>query len=97
MEYKKAEQLKRKNVHIIGKQVNGMIIDELILVPTNADLSVDFFRLYRQTLDGTKSIFPFTGADVEILAVFNKKHITQSFFFSENLFDLPDNIGAVLE
>lgn len=97
MEFKKAEQLLIKNKHIIGKQVNGAAIDELILVPTNVDSSVDFFRLYRQSLDGKKSIQPFIGSDVDIIAVFNKKHIAQSFFFHKNIYDLPANIGAVIE
>lgn len=97
MDFQKAEQLKRKNSHLIGKRDNGQTIDELILVPSNPDLAVDFFKLYRQTLDGEKSILPFTGTDVDIVAVFNKKYFEQSFFFHKNILDLPDGLEVITE
>lgn len=98
MDYQTAINLKIKNKHLIGKLDKGATIDELILVPTNANLTDKFIKLYLQTLDGDESILPFTSSDVDIVAVFDKDRIDgQGVFLHTSIFNLPDNLGVFIE
>jgi len=98
MEYIKAILLLANNSHLIGKKDKGATIEELILVPTNNELRDEFLKLYLRTQDGQVAIQPFTGTDVDIVAVFDKKRIEiQGIFFHTNIFNLPDNLEVVTE
>lgn len=98
MEFDKATELKEKNNHLIGKKDSGATIDELILVPTNADLAEECFKIYLQTLDGEQAILPFAGEDVDIVAVFDKKLIhNRGVFFKTDIFNLPDDLEVITE
>lgn len=98
MEYNEALQFVEKNLHLIGKKDKGATIEELILVPTNAALRDDFLKLYLRTLDGNLAIQPYIGADVDIVAVFDKKRIvSQGVFFHTNILNLPDNLEVITE
>lgn len=98
MDFKKAEDLKRKNGHLIGKKDNSATIDELILVPTDASIKEKFLTHYLQILDGDEAIRSFIGVDVDIVAVFDKGRIDgQDIFFHTSIYNLPDNLGAITE
>lgn len=94
MEYNKALKVLANNKHLIGKMDKGATIDELILVPTNSNLTESFLKLYLQTLDGNKAIIPFLNVDVDVVAVFDKKRIVgQGIFFHTNIYNLPEILG----
>lgn len=97
MEFNQAIKLKEKNKHLLGKKDKGATIDELILVPTNNDSAEEFLKIYLQLLDGDKAIIPYTGSDVNVVAVFDKKRTHQGFFFFTNIFNLPDELGVIEE
>jgi hypothetical protein len=42
-------------LHLIGKKDKGAIIEELILIPSNAGLKDDFLKLYLSSLNGNVS------------------------------------------
>lgn len=97
MEFNQAVQIKEKNKHLIGKKDKGATIEELILVPTSNPSAEDFLKIYLQLLDGEKAIIPYTGSDVDVVAVFDKKRIHQGFFFHTNIINLSDELGVVVE
>ncbi|MBI3510736.1 MAG: hypothetical protein HY064_08730 [Bacteroidetes bacterium] len=97
MEFKQAILLKEKNKHLLGKQDKGATIEELILVPTNNESAEEFLKHYLQILDGEKAIIPFSGSDVDIVAVFDKKKIHAGFFFHTNILNLSDELRVINE
>lgn len=98
MNYDKALLLLEKNQHLIGKTDNGSTIEELIIVPTDAQLKETFLKIYLQTLNGERAIQSFIGADVDIIAVFDKERIdAQGTFLYTNIFNLPDRVKAIIE
>ena len=97
MEFNQAILLKEKNKHLIGKNEKGATIEELILVPTNHESADQFLKIYLQILDGEKAIIPFSGNDVDIVAVFDKKRINGGFFLHTNILNLSDELGVIKE
>lgn len=97
MEFTQALSIKEKNKYLIGKKNNGACIDELILVPTNNKVSEEFFKIYLQLLDGDKAIIPYSGFDVDIVVVFDKKRICEGVFSYMSIFNLPKELGIIEE
>jgi hypothetical protein len=98
MEFAKADDLKRKNQHLIGKQYKGATIDELILFPTDIKLSKDYLNIYMQIKDGEQAIKPFSGVDVDVVAVFDKSTIdAQGFLFQTNILNLSSDLGVIID
>ena len=98
MNFQKAKLIKELNINLIGKIYNEATIDELVLFPTNAELSERFTKLYLRTLDGDKAIIPFIGTDVDIVAIFDKNSIMkQHVLFHTSIFDLPKEFKIITE
>ena len=98
MNYDKALLLLEKNQHLIGKTDNSSTIEELVIIPTDGQLREKFLKIYLQTLKGEKAIQSFIGAEVDVIAVFDKKRISfQGAFLYTNIFNLTDKFKVVIE
>lgn len=81
MDFKKAVELKKENQKLIGNKVNGSIIDEILIYPTNDVSFQKFIQLYRRYNDAEHAITPFVNEDVDVRCLIDKKR-----FFTQNLF-----------
>ena len=97
MNYNDAEKIKNANSHLIGKEWKGATIDEIIIVPTDAELRTKFELLYAQIWDGQAAISRFVNNDVDIVIVLNKSHMrTMGVFCFDSIYNLPKNYGVKL-
>ena len=81
MEFKKAVEIKAQNKELIGEKVNGAVIDEILIYPTEKESFQKFLQLYRRYNDADHAIAPFVNEDVEVRCLVDK-----SRFFTQNLF-----------
>jgi len=81
MDFQEALSLQEKNKHLLGKKDKGLAISELILVPTDANLAEKYCQLYIKLLDGEKAAKLIWGADVNVVAVFDKEKIAGTGIF----------------
>ena len=65
------EALEKIDTHkdLLGKQLNGASIDDLIIVPTDIALKRQFEKLYISSLDAQAALVPFLDKDVDIRCV----------------------------
>lgn len=77
MKYGDAKKLVEKYSDFIGKKFRGIIIDEIIIYPTDSVCFAAFEREYYSTLDAVESIKPFIDLDVNVTAIIDKKGIIQ--------------------
>ena len=90
------EALEKINTHknLLGKQLNGASIDDLIIVPTNIALKRQFEELYISSLDAQAALVPFLDKDVDIMVIFDKHRIrNQNIILSTTL----DNVLKMIE
>lgn len=84
------DALKTINAHknIVGKCIDGAIIDELIIAPTNQKLWKQYEKMYIESLDAQQSVIPFINDDLEVFVVFDKKKIRiYNVFICMSLYD----------
>ena len=72
MEFLKAVKIADENKHLVGKIVNGMKIDEILIVPTNSEEYKEYMSIYLRTFNAQQSIVPFIDSDVQIRLLGNK-------------------------
>ena len=98
MNFYEAVKLAKANEHLIGKEYQTGIIDEIIIVPTNEIEFDEYKRIYKRTHDAQKAIVPFMESDVEVRLLINKKLIGvyPPLFLHIRLHDLPPEYGAKL-
>ena len=90
------EALEKIDAHkdLLGKQLNGASIDDLIIVPTDIALKRQFEKLYISSLDAQAALVPFLDKDVDIMVIFDKHKIRrQNIIFSTTL----DNVLKMIE
>jgi len=93
-----ALQLRHRNIHLIGQQNKGWTLDELILVPSDPVLAASFKQRYLESLNAEVAFEPFIGADVDVVAVFEKKRITaQGYFFNTDIHNLAGEMAVETE
>lgn len=98
MDFNTAQDLLIKNNHLIGQDMNGARINELILVPTNQNHADLFLRSYLRSLDFNEAIAPYAGSDVDVYVVANKSEINNiGVFFHTNIMNLGDEFNVVTE
>ncbi len=96
MNFLDAVKIAQNNKHLIGKELKGITIDDIIIVPTNAHSQEKFQQLYVQTLNAQASIEPFKNEDVEVYII-NKGLIrTQGFFLPESIYRFPEEYNVKL-
>ena len=82
---------------MIGKEWEGATIDEIIVVPTDAELRKEFERLYAQTWNAQAAISRFVNNDVDIVIVCNKSYMSSmSVFCFDSIHNLTENYGVKL-
>lgn len=80
--------------HLIGKCIDGAIIDELILIPTDSKLQEQFTKSYINCLNAELAIFPFQDENLEILVVFDKQRMRkEDLFLHMSLNELKNRIN----
>jgi len=98
MNFTKALSLAERNSHLIGKEYNGGIIDDIIIFPTDPQSFDRFAKIYISSKNPQKAILPFTNQDVDVGVVVDKYRIdSQSVFLYTSLFTLPDHLDQILE
>ncbi|MEO7046398.1 MAG: hypothetical protein ABI091_13895, partial [Ferruginibacter sp.] len=71
---------------------------ELVLFPTNSKITEKFLKSYISTMDSEKAILPFTGTDVDVVAIFDKSRIMErGLVFHVSIFDLPEEFIIITE
>ncbi len=95
MNYNDAVKIAKANNHLIGKEWKGATIDEIIIVPTDAELRKEYERLYAQTWNAQAAISRFVNNDVDIIIVLNKSYMrTMGVFCFDSIYNLPENFGV---
>lgn len=98
MEFLKAVELINKNQHLIGKKIEGAIIDELIVCPTDSNMFNDFSRQYLFVSNAQQAVAPYVNEDVTVYAILDKHRIkTQSIFIYKKLIDLTNDLEVILD
>lgn len=90
------EALEKIDTHkdLLGKQLDGANIDDLIIVPTDIALKRQFEKLYISSLDAQAALVPFLDKDVDIMVFFDKHKIrSQNIILSTTL----DNVLKMIE
>ncbi|MCG9972769.1 hypothetical protein [Christiangramia crocea] len=81
MDFKKAVEIKEQNLELVGKNVNGAVIDEILIYPTKNESFQRFLQLYRRYNDADYAIAPFVNENVEVRCLIDKsRFFTQNFF-----------------
>ncbi len=89
MNFIEANELKNKNLHLLGKKYKGAMVDELIIRPINEKEYDDFIKTYLRTLSAELSLEPFVNSDLGIDVIFNKDDIkTSNYIFRTELENL---------
>ena len=97
MNYNDAVKIAKANSHLIGKEWKGATIDEIIIVPTDAEQRTKFERLYAQTWDAQSAIEQFTNNDVDLAIVCNKSYMrTKGVFGFTSIHNLPEKYEVKL-
>ncbi|PKO98521.1 MAG: hypothetical protein CVU13_10205 [Bacteroidetes bacterium HGW-Bacteroidetes-8] len=98
MEFKKAVELSNKNTHIIGKKHKDSIIDEIIVCPTDPDMFNHFFENYLLFGNWEQAIAPYIEKDMTVVVIMDRHRIrAQSLLVYKNIFNLPDELGAIID
>ena len=97
MEFFKAVKIAQANKHLIGKKLKDKTIDEIIIMPTNANSQNEFLKRYIQTLNAQESIVPFMNDDV-VVCVSCKELIRMPIaFIPTPIYNLPQDYGVVID
>lgn len=80
MDYREAIKVVEANKHLLGKKMNGAVVDEIIIAPIDMVSWEDFESQYVQTNDAQTSILPYINSDLRVIAVFDKKLWDQGVF-----------------
>lgn len=96
MDFFNAVRLAEANEHLVGKEVNRNVIDEIIIMPTDEREQEQYKQCFVQYMNAQRAIAPFMTSDVEVYALF-QKHLIRStgFFVVWKINNLPKEIGAV--
>ena len=66
MKFLEAVKIADENEYLVGIVVNGMKIDEILIVPTNSEEYKEYMSIYLRTFNAQQSIVPFMDSDVQI-------------------------------
>lgn len=77
MDYLEALELARTKRHLIGRTVNGVTINKLIICPTNPDYFQIFKNKYYDTHSADLAINQFKTEDVEVAVVIGEKYLRE--------------------
>lgn len=67
MRYKEAQVVIRNHYHLIGKiNVNGFVINELIMVPQDEMKPNQYIQSYIKTKDANRSIEPYIDDELSV-------------------------------
>ena len=96
MDFFNAVRLAEANEHLVGKEVNRNVIDEIIIMPTDEREQEQYKQCFVQYMNAQRAIAPFMTSDVEVYALF-QKHLIRStgFFVVWKINNLPREIGVV--
>ncbi len=96
MDFFNAIKLAEANEHLVGKEVNGNVIDEIIIMPTDEREQEHYKQYFVQYMDAQRAIAPFMTSDVDVYALFQKNSIRSTGFIAVWRIDnLPEEIGVV--
>jgi hypothetical protein len=92
MNFSKAIDIVNKNKNLVGKEYNGVVIDEIIVYPTNTESCNNFLNEYMRSQNAQTSIAPYMREDVDVAAIFDKKKINcDGVFFHSSLQKLQNS------
>jgi hypothetical protein len=75
MNFIQAKKLFDMNQQLIGRQIKGATIDELVICPTDKAQYEDFIKRHLTTHKGSEAILPFLNEDLDIFCVLDKQRI----------------------
>lgn len=81
MNFIEAIEIAKHKSTLIGSNIGGHILDDILVVPTNPSELKQFQQLFLETLDPYKSIAPFMNTDVKVIGIFNKQLIREQNIF----------------
>jgi hypothetical protein len=98
MNYQEAQNLKRKNMHLIGKTLLGGTIDDVYIYPNDDDAYASFSEIYIGTRNADRSILPFVSFDLRVAVLVNGRLIRrEGILLRTDLFNLAkEDLGVDL-
>lgn len=97
MNLEQANHLRRKNLHLIGKSINGERIDDIIIVPSTSENYDLFISEYVETRDWS-IIDNYSDDYYDVLVVFEfeAQWRNQNIHYYSHLSTLPKELGVNL-
>ncbi|SFN90377.1 hypothetical protein SAMN05421741_11359 [Paenimyroides ummariense] len=98
MTLEQALQIVHNNQHLKGMDLNGVLIDDLLILPTDQELRDVYMGIYIRTLSAVNVINSLQiSIDVDVIVIFNKAMIYSRGMILERTIDsLPDNFNVKL-
>lgn len=81
MTFNEALIIAQKNSSIVGSYINGELVEEILIIPTNADELKMYMDKYLSNSNPQQSIAPFIYSDVKVVALFRKDLLLKSGIF----------------
>jgi len=78
MTLEEARILVHSNINLVGREVYGKPIDELIILPTDKTPQQIFFKIYLDSLDAEEALEPFYRYDLVVRCILNKNMIDRT-------------------
>lgn len=82
MNFFQALQIADTKSDLIGKEINGERVEDILIIPTNPDDLKLYIDLYIQTQNSQKAIAPFVNGDVKVVALFKKDYLLKVGLFT---------------
>lgn len=68
--------------NLIGSNLNGELIEDVLIIPTDTDNLKSFINMYMQTANAQQAITPFIQNDLKVVALFKREYLFKHGVFS---------------
>ncbi len=75
MTFEETKDLVSRNQNLIGKEVGGLIIDDIVAYPINEKAHEEFARIYMNTFDSSAAIAPFKKMELGVYCILDRGRI----------------------